>query len=53
MIKNLLKPNDVAIFIRLIVSPNEFKPVPIRRFFLYLLCESLFNNSIFSDTGIS
>ena len=38
--KKFLKLNDVAIFIKLIVSFNEFKPVPIKCLSLYLLFES-------------
>ena len=53
MIKNLLNFNELAIFIKLIVSLREFKPVPIKCLSLYLLIESLFIKSIFSEIDIN
>ena len=53
MMRNLSKLNEEAIFIKLIVSPNEFKPVPIRCLLLYLLFDNSFNNLIFSETDIN
>ena len=47
------KSNEVAIFIKLIVSLKEFKPVPIKCLSLCLLFESLFNKSIFSEIDIN
>ena len=51
--KKLLKSNEVATFIKLIVSFKEFNPVPIKCLSLYLLCESLFSSLIFSEIEIS
>ena len=49
----MLKFKELAILIKLIVSPREFKPVPIRCLSLYLLSESLFNKLIFSEIEIT
>ena len=46
--KNFFKFKEIAIFMKLIVSTKELRPVPIRCLSLYLLIESLFNKSIFS-----
>ena len=51
--KNFSKFNVLAIFIKFIVSPKEFRPVPIKCLSLYLLLESLFKKSIFSEIDIN
>ena len=53
MIKNFLKFKDLATLIKFIVSPKEFKPVPIIYFSLYLLVDNLLNKLIFSLTEIN
>jgi len=47
------KDNDNAIFIKLIVSPKEFSPVPMICLSLYLLFMRLLSKSIFSEIGIN
>ena len=46
-IKKLLKLKELATLIRLIVSPKELRPVPIRYFSLCLLNDNLFSKFIF------
>ena len=36
-----------------LMTPNEFNPVPIIYFSLYLLCANSFKRLIFSETGIN
>ena len=48
-----LKFKEIATLIKLIVSPNEFNPVPIMYLSLYLLRDKWFNKLIFSEMGIN